>query len=87
MTQTDFKTTGELMSAAWPRGGAGPAFESLAPHDGRRIWQGHAANIADVDTAFAAARAAFPAWADRRFDERATLARAFAVMLKSVRWA
>ncbi|MFC4251617.1 succinylglutamate-semialdehyde dehydrogenase [Sinimarinibacterium flocculans] len=82
MTQTDFKTTGELyLDGRW-RGGAGPAFESLAPHDGRRVWQGHAADITDVDTAFAAARAAFPAWADRRFDERATLARAFAVMLK-----
>jgi succinylglutamic semialdehyde dehydrogenase len=73
---------GELYIDGRWRGGRGAAFASLAPHDQRAIWRGHAAEGADIDEAFAAARAAFPDWADRPFDDRASLMRGFAAALK-----
>lgn len=82
MTQSFFLPSGELYIDGRWRSGNGEAFDSLAPHDGRSVWHGRAADASDVGAAFASARRAFPAWAERSFDERATLARAFAVMLK-----
>src|SRR5690606_34680984 len=82
MTQSPSRLTGELyLDGRW-RAGRGSAFNSLAPHDQHAVWSGRAADAADVDEAFAAARAAFPGWADRSFETRATLMRAFAVVLK-----
>jgi hypothetical protein len=74
--------TGALyINGRW-RDGRGGAFASLAPHDQRTIWRGHAADAADIDEAFGAARAAFPDWADRPFEARAAAMRAFAAALK-----
>ncbi|MES0873720.1 succinylglutamate-semialdehyde dehydrogenase [Sinimarinibacterium thermocellulolyticum] len=83
MTRSLQNLTGELyLDGRWCRG-SGPVFESLAPHDEHRVWQGCAASASDVDDAFVAARKAFDDWADRSFAERATLTRAFATLLEA----
>jgi succinylglutamic semialdehyde dehydrogenase len=74
--------SGELYIDGRWRAGSGDAFDSLAPHDQHVFWRGRAANAADIEAAFAAARSAFPGWADQSFDDRAALARRFAVALK-----
>ena len=50
-----------LIDGEW-RSGAGDTFRSLNPADDSAVWEGAAASPADVDAAFKAARAAFPAW-------------------------
>lgn len=62
--------------------GHGTPFESHDPADGSTLWAGAAADPADVDRAFAAARAAFDAWADWPLEERVALARRFAALLE-----
>lgn len=52
------------------RQGAGTAFTSTNPADDSLVWQGQAASPADVDAAFGAARAAFPAWGRAPLAER-----------------
>jgi succinylglutamic semialdehyde dehydrogenase len=69
-----------LIDGQW-REGAGPAFSSHSPSTGETLWTGASAAAADVDAAITAARAAFPAWADRSFAEREKILRAFAVQL------
>ncbi|HUP90656.1 MAG TPA: succinylglutamate-semialdehyde dehydrogenase [Solimonas sp.] len=64
------------------KAGSGKPFESFDPAGGERLWAGAAAGEADVDAAFGAARAAFEAWADRSFEERAGFARRFAKLLE-----
>jgi succinylglutamic semialdehyde dehydrogenase len=49
------------------------------------VWRGAIASRADVDTAVGRARAAFPAWASRPFEERAQIARRFAELVKEKR--
>jgi len=61
--------------------GHGLSFERHNPSNGSLLWQGHSADVADVDAAFAAARAAFESWADLPFEERASLMRRFAAQL------
>jgi len=62
--------------------GHGAAFESHNPSTGSLLWKAGSADAADVDAAYAAARAAFEPWADLSFDERAAYARKFAAVLK-----
>jgi succinylglutamic semialdehyde dehydrogenase len=69
-----------LIDGQW-REGRGPGFSSYNPSNGTTIWTGASAAAADVDSAVAAARAAFAAWADRGFAEREKIVRAFAVQL------
>lgn len=76
------RLTGELYVGGRWRSGRGAAFDSLAPHDQHAIWRGNAADAADIDEAFAAARAAFADWADQPFEARATSMRSFAAVLK-----
>jgi succinylglutamic semialdehyde dehydrogenase len=56
-------------------------FYSLNPATGAPVWSGPAATSADVDSAVARARAAFPAWSRRTLAERTTLLRAYAARL------
>jgi succinylglutamic semialdehyde dehydrogenase len=65
------------------REGRGPAFARRHPSTDTLGWHGASASAGDVDTAFAAARAAFEPWADLSFDDRAALARRFAAALKA----
>ncbi|HUS23415.1 MAG TPA: succinylglutamate-semialdehyde dehydrogenase [Candidatus Binatia bacterium] len=73
-----------FIGGRWAPGG-GPVFESRDPATGEAIWRGGAASAAQVDEAFAAARAAFPAWSERPFAEREAIARAFAAGLERAR--
>lgn len=70
-----------FIGGAW-REGRGGDLESHDPATGDRLWRGAAANEADVDDAFRAARAAFGDWADRPFEEREAVTRRFAALLK-----
>ncbi|WP_027858594.1 succinylglutamate-semialdehyde dehydrogenase [Marinobacterium jannaschii] len=62
--------------------GAAEAFSSLNPAKGEVIWQGNSADAAQVDQALNAARAAFPAWAAKSFEQRAEFIRAYAAKLE-----
>lgn len=62
--------------------GHGPEFARSNPSTGAELWRGRAADAADVDVAFRAARPAFEAWADEPFETRAALARRYAALLK-----
>jgi succinylglutamic semialdehyde dehydrogenase len=56
-------------------------FRSTNPATGAPVWTGPAATPAEVDSAVARARAAFPAWSRRPLEERAALLRAYAARL------
>ena len=75
-------TQGQLFIGGQWREGAGPEFSSGAPSSGEVMWRGKSAAAGDVDQAVAAARAAFPAWADLPFAEREKLVRGFAALLE-----
>ncbi|WP_374763558.1 succinylglutamate-semialdehyde dehydrogenase [Yunchengibacter salinarum] len=61
--------------------GAGAPMTSRDLADGTVLYQGHAADSAQVDAAFAAAANAFEGWALTPFDERVALVRRFADIL------
>ncbi|WP_105647827.1 succinylglutamate-semialdehyde dehydrogenase [Cronobacter dublinensis] len=63
--------------------GQGEALEKRDPVSGELLWQGNAADEAQVTQACAAARAAFPAWAKRPFAERQAIAEKFAALLEA----
>lgn len=67
---------GVFIDGVW-RSGAGPEAVSIDPTTGEVIWRQAAADGADVATAAAAARRAFPAWADRPRDERIVILRRY----------
>ena len=67
------------------RPGQGAAFSSVDPYDGVTLWQGAAADAADVDQAIAAARQAFPAWERRGQAARLEILQAFAQVLQQRR--
>jgi len=71
-----------LIAGAW-QAGQGEAFESLNPVSQEVIWSGRGASAAQVDAAVAAARAAFPAWAQRPLEERIAVLEKFAAALKA----
>ena len=71
-----------FINAHW-QPGTGAAFERSNPSTGERLWQGASAAASDVAAAFSAATNAFDAWADLPFDERASIARKFAALLKA----
>ena len=72
----------QFIAGVW-QAGQGEAFESLNPVTQAVIWQGRAATPAQVEAAVQAARAAFPAWAQRSLDERIAVLDAFANGLKA----
>ncbi|WP_158700219.1 aldehyde dehydrogenase family protein, partial [Cronobacter dublinensis] len=63
--------------------GQGETLEKRDPVSGELLWQGNAADEAQVTQACAAARAAFPAWAKRPFAERQAIAEKFAALLEA----
>lgn len=70
----------QYFAGQW-QAGAGAPFASLDPVDQRPLWQGRAADAAQVDAAVAAARVAFANWRDAGLDARAAVARRFAQLL------
>jgi len=71
-----------LIDGEW-RDGSGSGFQSLNPADDSPVWDGKAASPADVDAAFAAARAAFPAWGRRLYPERVAIVEAYQAYLEN----
>lgn len=74
--------TTHYIAGQW-QAGEGATLESLDPVSQAVVWSGRAASAAQVDTAVAAARAAFPAWARRPLEERIAVLEAFAATLKA----
>jgi succinylglutamic semialdehyde dehydrogenase len=68
--------SGVFIDGVW-RSGAGAQAVSVDPTTGEVIWRQAAADVADVVAAVAAARRAFPAWADRPRDERIAILRRY----------
>ena len=62
--------------------GDGPTLTSWNPADGSALWSGPTASPDQVDTASAAARQAFPAWARRPLAERRAICERFAELLR-----
>lgn len=72
---------GNLIAGKWVPG-SGPEFHSTDPSTGEAAWTGREALPAEVEAAVAAARAAFPAWADLPLERRAEFLKAFAGNLR-----
>jgi succinylglutamic semialdehyde dehydrogenase len=71
-----------FIAGVWQEGLAA-SFESLNPVSQAVVWTGRAATPTQVAAAVAAARSAFPAWAQRSLDERIVVLEAFANSLKA----
>jgi succinylglutamic semialdehyde dehydrogenase len=67
---------GVFIDGVW-RAGAGAEAISVDPTTGEVIWRQATAGASDVVAAVAAARKAFPAWADRSRDERIAVLRRY----------
>jgi succinylglutamic semialdehyde dehydrogenase len=63
--------------------GTGESFSSLNPVSQESLWSGRAASAEQVTAAVAAARAAFPDWAQRSLEQRVALLEAFTVSLQA----
>ncbi|TCS14955.1 succinylglutamate-semialdehyde dehydrogenase [Caulobacter sp. BK020] len=68
--------SGVFIDGVW-RSGAGAEATSVDPATGEVVWREAAAGSADVVAAVAAARKAFPAWADRSREERIAVLRRY----------
>ena len=64
------------INGQWQAAGS-HGFISINPATGAEIWRGNAAGEAEITAAVAAARAAFPTWAVRSFDDRHALVMRF----------
>ncbi len=73
-----------FIDGAWRQGG-GAEFASRDPGLREEVWKGAAADADDVGEAIAAARLAFPGWAETPLAERIAVAERFAAILKSNR--
>ncbi|KEZ77465.1 succinylglutamate-semialdehyde dehydrogenase [Salinisphaera hydrothermalis] len=71
-----------FIDGTW-QAGNGVAMEKHDPIAGQTLWQAQAADADQVDTAIAAARAAFPDWARRPFEQRAAIVEAFGKQLEA----
>ena len=67
---------GVFIDGIW-RSGAGPEAVSIDPASGQTIWREATASADDVASAVAAARRAFPAWADHPREERIAILRRY----------
>lgn len=72
---------GQFIGGKWIRG-SGPEFSSLDPSTGAVAWTGREAVPDEVDAAVAAARKAFPAWADLPPERRMEFLQGFAGNLR-----
>lgn len=70
-----------FINGGW-RLGRGAEFIKTGPLDGQTLWQGHAADAADIADACASARAAFPAWARLTLEQRVAVVERFATLLE-----
>ncbi|WP_165673367.1 succinylglutamate-semialdehyde dehydrogenase [Metapseudomonas otitidis] len=70
------------IAGAW-QAGQGEAFDSLNPVTQESVWSGQGASAEQVETAVAAARAAFPAWARLSLEARIAVLERFAATLKT----
>lgn len=66
-----------LIAGQWLAGEGHPV-NSIDPAKNQEIWQGNAADAAQVDAAVAAARSAFATWQHTSFDDRVALVKRFA---------
>ncbi|WP_421737664.1 succinylglutamate-semialdehyde dehydrogenase [Caulobacter sp.] len=71
---------GVFIDGVW-RSGAGAEAVSIDPTTGETIWREATASQADVAAAVAAARRAFPSWADRPREERIAILRRYKEIL------
>ncbi|HEY5716982.1 MAG TPA: succinylglutamate-semialdehyde dehydrogenase, partial [Motiliproteus sp.] len=71
-----------FINGVWLAGHGAP-FHSTNPAINQSIWQGQAADAAQVDAAVTAARSAFPAWSRLGLEQRSTIIRAFGTELES----
>jgi succinylglutamic semialdehyde dehydrogenase len=71
---------GVFIDGVW-RAGAGPEAVSIDPTTGETIWREATASQADVAMAVAAARRAFPSWADRPREDRIAILRRYKEIL------
>ena len=71
-----------FINGEW-REGAGELFQSHCPADNALVWEGRSAAPADVDAAFAAARAAFAEWGRRLYPERVAMVDAYKAHLEA----
>jgi succinylglutamic semialdehyde dehydrogenase len=74
--------TTHFIAGNW-RAGTGESFSSLNPVSQESLWSGRAASAEQVTAAVAAARAAFPGWAQRSLEQRVALLEAFTVSLQA----
>lgn len=73
---------GLFINGEWQQG-FGAEFNSVNPANGAVIWQGHSADVSQVQQAMTAARQAFLLWSRRPLAERVAVAEAFAELLKT----
>ncbi|KPC55113.1 succinylglutamate-semialdehyde dehydrogenase [Amantichitinum ursilacus] len=71
-----------MINGEW-RAGSGERWQSRNPVTQHIVWDGQAANAAEVDAAVANARAAFKSWARQEPEARLAVARNFAELLKT----
>ncbi|MDX1465242.1 MAG: succinylglutamate-semialdehyde dehydrogenase [Halomonas sp.] len=79
------KATEQLLIGGTWQAGRGEAFAKRDPVSDARLWEGQAADEAQVDAAVTAAREAFPAWARTPFAERQALVERFREVLETHR--
>jgi succinylglutamic semialdehyde dehydrogenase len=72
--------SGLYINGTWSVAG-GASFASLNPATGKTLWQGNAANAADIDRALDAARAALGNWSSRPLSHRIEILERFAKLL------
>lgn len=72
----------QLINGQWLPG-AGALFQSVDPATNQLIWQGQAADEAQVQQAYQAARSAFYLWSAKPLTERIAIAEQFAEQLKA----
>lgn len=71
----------QFINGQW-EAGQGTEFKSVNPATNETIWAAKAAAATQVDVAVKSARQAFFAWSDRPFEERLTIVKRFAELLK-----
>jgi succinylglutamic semialdehyde dehydrogenase len=75
------ETQGRLFINGEWREGSGARFASIDPATGESVWSAAAASAADVAAAVEAARASFPAWAERPRAERVEILQRYKAIL------
>ncbi len=74
--------SGKLFIGGNWRDGSGATFQSIDPATGETVWEGAAANGADVAAAYEAARGAFADWAERPLADRIEHVKRYQAVLK-----